>query len=169
MTLQNDHNREKGKFILLCKQRQIDLEKAFLMLPSIQKKYDLLIEKGKKLFNKGIPTPSNFIRVPGCQSKTFLKASMKEGLISFEGESDALISSGLLAMLLDIYSWLPPTTVLTCPPDFIERIGFHQFLSLNRATGLHQIYLQIRKESAYFLEKELQSSTSETNDKLVKR
>ncbi|WP_108624487.1 SufE family protein [Candidatus Similichlamydia epinepheli] len=146
MTFLNGSDQEK--FLIICKQRQTRWEEEFTLLPSIQKKYDLLIATGKHIFNKGETPKSDFVRVPGCQSKTFLKATRENELVFFFGKSDALISSGLLAILLNIYSGLPPLTVLTCPPKFIERIGFNQFLSLNRATGLYQIYLQIQKESA---------------------
>ncbi|RDB31695.1 SufE family protein [Candidatus Similichlamydia laticola] len=147
----NPPTKEVEDYFLLCRSRQDLLEKEFLCLPSLHAKYDLLINKGKRFFRQHAPTEPSALRVKGCQSETFLQTHIENYLISFSGQSNALISSGLLCILIEIYSGLPPPVILTCSPDIIKRVGFHEFLSLNRANGLQEIYLHMKEQSVHLL------------------
>ena len=74
--------------------------------------------------------------VKGCQSQVWLHASLNEnGEMIIQADSDALIVKGLVALLIKVYSGLTPDKILKQPPQFIEELGFGQFLSPSRANG----------------------------------
>ena len=90
-------------------------------------------------------TPAN--RVHGCQSTMYLTTRLEEGLVYFAGEADALVSNGLAALLILVYSGEMPETILKCPPTYLEEIGLRSSLSLNRLNGLESILLRMKQEA----------------------
>ncbi len=129
---------------------QIHLEKItrikekFSSLHTPQERYTYLIELGRALppFPDHLKTPDNL--VAGCQSQLFLHASCDSGRMHFLGQSDALISAGLCALLLEAYNDCSPQTVLLNPPIFLQEIGIFAALSPTRSNGLVHIYLKMK-------------------------
>ena len=107
-------------------------------------KYAYLIELGNQLnhLDPKYKVEENLIR--GCQSRVWFHQELKDDRILFEGESDALIVNGLVALLLRLYSGRTPKEILSSEPHFIENIGLHQHLSPTRSNGLTSMVKQIK-------------------------
>jgi len=108
-------------------------------------KYEYLIEKGKSLPVIDPTQKSDDNLINGCQSKVWLVAeSMENGNLVFRADSDALITRGLVSVIVDVYSNQSPDEIIAYEPIFIEEAGLQQHLSPNRANGLMAMIKQIR-------------------------
>ncbi len=111
-------------------------------------RYQHIIDMGRKL----PPFPSEWAddahRVPGCQSKVWLEATQHEGCLWFAGASDAAIVSGLVAMLLRVYSGRTPTEITATGPEFLRDLGLLEALSTNRGNGIAAMARKIREVAA---------------------
>lgn len=108
-------------------------------------RYKIIISLGKALPDLPESLRSEEAKVRGCQSQVWLHAHRNDqGQIIFQGDSDALLVKGLVALLLKIYSGSTPQEILTTPPDFLKAIGFEGNLSPSRANGLFSMLKQIR-------------------------
>jgi len=108
-------------------------------------KYQKIMSLGKQLppLSEEAKIPENLVH--GCQSVMYLASHMEDGLITFEGEADALISAGLAAVLIQVYSGETPETVLTYPPTFLEELGIAGSLTPSRANGLYSMHLRMKQ------------------------
>ncbi len=99
-------------------------------------RYHYIIELGRKL----PPFPHEWAddahRVPGCQSQVWLESSLSGGRLWLAGASDAAIVSGLVALLLRVYSGRTPAEVLRTEPRFLQELGLLEALSSNRGNGI---------------------------------
>jgi cysteine desulfuration protein SufE len=95
-------------------------------------------------------TDANKIR--GCQSQVWFVASENDGRLEFRAISDAAIVSGLIAMLLRIYSGKRPQDILDTPPDFVEALELQAHLSPTRSNGLASMLKAIRNFAAEALQ-----------------
>src|SRR4029077_20554700 len=89
--------------------------------------------------------------VKGCQSQMYLHSYWSEDKIIFESESDALISSGLASLLVQVYSGETPETILKCSPTYLDEIGISASLTPNRASGLYSMHLRMKQEALRML------------------
>lgn len=107
-------------------------------------KYQYLIDLGKNLpkFDLKNKIDSNLIK--GCQSKVWLSSSFKENIVIFEADSDAIISKGIISLLIRVFSGHTPEEILNSKIDFIEKIGLNTHLSQTRANGLLSMIKQIK-------------------------
>ena len=107
-------------------------------------KYQLLIDLGNEQqpLDEKYKTESNLI--DGCQSRVWLQADYKDGLIWFTAESDALIVKGIIALLIRVLSGHSPQEILDADLYFIDRIGLKDHLSPTRSNGLLAMIKQIR-------------------------
>lgn len=119
----------------------------FAACPDKESKYNKIIEMGRLSFPLASCHRNERTQVHGCQSLMYLHTYLKDGKIYFEAESDALISSGLAALLTQVYSGELPELVLKNPPNYLEELGIVNDLSPNRANGLSSIYLKMRQDS----------------------
>ena len=107
-------------------------------------RYQLLIDLGSsqpKLDDK-YKTEQNLI--DGCQSRVWLQADMKDGLLHFQAESDALIVKGIVALLVRVLSDHTPEEILSADLYFIESIGLREHLSPTRSNGLLAMLRQMK-------------------------
>lgn len=107
-------------------------------------RYQLLIDLGSsqpKLDDK-YKTEQNLI--DGCQSRVWLQADMKDGLLHFQAESDALIVKGIVALLVRVLSDHTPQEILRADLYFIESIGLREHLSPTRSNGLLAMLKQMK-------------------------
>lgn len=99
-------------------------------------RYQYIIELGRKL----PPFPPDWAddghRVPGCQSQVWMESRLHDGTMSFAGASDAAIVSGLVALLLRVYSGRSPAEILATDPAFLKDLGLLEALSTNRGNGI---------------------------------
>ena len=119
----------------------------FLLLPTSEQKYQTIIELGRALSPLPIEfkTPDRIVK--GCQSALYLHSFLKDGQLFFNASSEALISAGLAALLIAVYSGESPETVLKRPPDFLAEIGIPSALSLSRSNGLAHIHLRMKQDA----------------------
>ena len=111
-------------------------------------RYQFIIELGRKL----PPFPEEWTndahRVPGCQSKVWMEAAMQGGTLRLAGASDAAIVSGLVALLLRVYSGRSPAEILATDPVFLRDLGLLEALSTNRGNGIAAMARAIRERAA---------------------
>lgn len=107
-------------------------------------KYALLIDLGNSLLpvDDRFKVPQNIIE--GCQSRVWLHAEMENGVIVFQGESDAILVKGIVALLLEVYSGRTPDEILSTDLYFVDKIGLKEHLSPTRSNGLVAMIKQIR-------------------------
>lgn len=130
-----------------CLRKQQEIIDLFSKCSTQEQKYEKIIEMGRQA--KGLDPqykiPENLVK--GCQSTMYLRSWVEEGKVYFQGESDALISSGLAELLLAVYSGELPEVILKCSPDYLETIGISASLTPNRANGLYSIHLRMKQEA----------------------
>jgi cysteine desulfuration protein SufE len=122
------------------------LKGEFASLPSREILYQKIMEWGKKLPHFDPLWKSEENRVLGCQSQMYLVSEVIEGKIYFYASSDALISAGLAALLIAIYSGQSAETILTTPPSYLEELGIPSALTPGRANGLASLHLKMKQE-----------------------
>ena len=125
---------EKGK----------DLAESFSFMEDWTEKYQYMIDLSKSLdeMNLNYKTDENLIK--GCQSKVWLHSSYEKGKIHFQADSDAIISKGIVAILLSVLNNRSPHEILSADLSFIDEIGLKEHLSPNRANGLSSMLKQIK-------------------------
>lgn len=125
-------------------QRQERLAEEFAKIPDWEGRYKRLIEYGKRLPKLPEELYDETYKVKGCQSQVWLHANLSsEKRIVLQGDSDALIVKGLVALLLEVYSNAEPQEILNASPDFLKKLGFEGHLSPSRANGLYAMLKQI--------------------------
>ena len=123
---------------------QDEIIQEFADLDDWMDRYQLLIDLGSsqpKLDDK-YKTEQNLI--DGCQSRVWLQADMKDGLLHFQAESDALIVKGIVALLVRVLSDHTPQEILVADLYFIESIGLREHLSPTRSNGLLAMLRQMK-------------------------
>ena len=115
-------------------------------------RYQYLIDLGRRLpeFPDDLRTEENRIR--GCQSQVWFVADEKDGRLEFRATSDAAIVSGLIALLLRLYSGRYPQDILDTPPEFVKALQLESHLSPTRSNGLSSMLAAIRRFAAEALE-----------------
>jgi len=132
-------------------QKVKDLKSQFNNCLNDDAKYQKIIELGKTLPKLNPINKSTANIVKGCQSTMYLYTHLEEDKVFFEAESDALISAGLAALLVLVYSGESPETVLKVTPDYIEELGISANLSPSRTNGLYSIHLRMKQEALRLL------------------
>jgi cysteine desulfuration protein SufE len=107
-------------------------------------RYEYIIELGKSLplIDPQYKTEENLIK--GCQSKVWLHAEKEGDKIVFTADSDAIITKGIIAILIRAYSNQSPTNIIEANADFIDQIGLKEHLSPTRANGLVSMIKQLK-------------------------
>lgn len=120
-------------------QVQQELVEEFALFDEWMSRYEYVIDLGKQLpeFPERWKTEEN--RIKGCQSQVWLNMEKHGDAITIDGTSDAAIVSGLVAIVLRVYSGRTPQEILDAKPDFIADIGFTDHLSPTRSNGLHSM------------------------------
>lgn len=124
-----------------------ELRKIFTPNLSSEERYLHIIELGRSLppYPAGLKTPN--LQVQGCQSILYLSSTFSDGKLFFQTHSDALISAGLAAILIFVYSAQPPEEVLKCPPLFLKELSILGSLSPSRSNGLANIHLRMKRDA----------------------
>jgi cysteine desulfuration protein SufE len=116
-----------------------------------KKRYEQLLWYAKKLeaMPEEAKIPEN--KVQGCVSQVFITANLKDGKVWYQGDSDAQLVKGLVALLIQGLNGLSPQEIMQVSPDFIEETGLKVSLTPSRANGFYNI-LQLMKKKAFNLE-----------------
>lgn len=123
---------------------QDQIIEEFTGLDDWMDRYALLIDLGNDLpaFPTEYRTDNNLIE--GCQSKVWLQADMQEGKVHFQGDSDAILVKGIVALLIRVLDNQEPKDIIDADLYFIDRIGLKEHLSPTRSNGLLAMLKQMR-------------------------
>ena len=123
---------------------QQEIIEEFSLFEDWMDRYQYIIDLGRRLpeFPDELRTEENRIR--GCQSQVWFVAERKDGRLYFRAISDAAIVSGLIALLLRLYSGRDPQDILDSPPDFVTALQLESHLSPTRSNGLGSMLKAIR-------------------------
>jgi len=117
-------------------QIQKEIIDEFSMFDDWMQRYEYMIDLGKSLplIEEKYKIAENTIK--GCQSRVWVYAEMKDNKIEFTADSDAIITKGIIAILIRVFSRQHPQDIIDADTDFIDQIGLKEHLSLTRANGL---------------------------------
>ncbi|MGJ8759194.1 MULTISPECIES: SufE family protein [unclassified Polaribacter] len=121
---------------MTIKEIQEEIIDEFSMFDDWMERYEYIIELGKSLpiIEDTNKLDENLIK--GCQSKVWLYSELEGDIIKFSADSDAILTKGIVALLLRVYSNQKPVDILGASTDFIDEIGLKEHLSPTRANGL---------------------------------
>ena len=123
---------------------QNEIIDEFSMFEDWEERYQYMIDLGKDLplIDDQYKTDSNIIK--GCQSKVWVHANMQDDKVNFTADSDAIITKGIIAILIRAFSNQHPNAIIEANTDFIDKIGLKEHLSPTRANGLVSMIKQIK-------------------------
>ena len=129
---------------MTIKEIQEEIVDEFSMFEDWMERYEYIIDLGKSipLIDEKYQTDNNIIK--GCQSKVWLHAEENDGKIEFTANSDAILTKGIIALLLRVFSGQTPEKILEADTSFIDEIGLKEHLSLTRANGLVSMIKQLK-------------------------
>ncbi|MDA7742242.1 SufE family protein [Francisellaceae bacterium] len=125
------------------KEKQDELVENFSFFDEWEDKYSFLIGMAKSLPPYPDTKKDDAHFVKGCQSQVWFDAEHKEGCLYFIGTSDAMIVSGLIGMLVEVYSGQKADDIANSDTDFLKEIGLDSHLSATRNNGLHAMVQNI--------------------------
>ena len=123
---------------------QKDIIDEFSMFEDWEERYQYMIDLGKTLplIHEQYKTEDNIIK--GCQSKVWVHAEMENDKVIFTADSDAIITKGIIAILIRVFSNQRPKDIIEANTDFIDEIGLKEHLSPTRANGLVSMIKQLK-------------------------
>ncbi|HMB40358.1 MAG TPA: SufE family protein [Balneolaceae bacterium] len=129
---------------MTLKEKQDRIIRQFEILGDWPERYKFIIKQGKKLppLADEKKTDDNLVR--GCQSQVWLDTELDDDRIIFKADSDAAITKGLVALLVNFYSGETPDDILKTDPEFIKEIGMQDHLSPTRSNGLASMVKQMK-------------------------
>ena len=123
---------------------QDEIIDEFSMFDDWMQRYEYMIELGKSLELIDEKYKTDDYTIKGCQSKVWVFAELKDQLIQFTADSDAIITKGIIALLLRVFSGQRPQDILDAELYFIDQIGLKEHLSPTRANALLSMIKQIK-------------------------
>jgi cysteine desulfuration protein SufE len=135
---------------MTIKEIQDEIVDEFSMFDDWMQRYEYIIDLGKSLpiINEQYKTEDNIIK--GCQSKVWVHAEQKDGKVVFTADSDAILTKGIIGILIRAFSNQKPKDILEANTDFIDEIGLKEHLSPTRANGLVSMIKNIKMYALAF-------------------
>jgi cysteine desulfuration protein SufE len=123
---------------------QNEIIDEFSMFEDWEERYQYMIDLGKTLplIDEKYKTDDHIIK--GCQSKVWVHAEMDKDKVKFTADSDAIITKGIIAILIRVFSNQSPQDIIKANADFIDKIGLKEHLSPTRANGLVSMIKQLK-------------------------
>jgi cysteine desulfuration protein SufE len=123
---------------------QAEIVEEFALFDDWMQRYEYMIELGKSLplIAEEYKTEDNIIK--GCQSKVWVHAELEDDRLVFTADSDAIITKGIIAILIRAFSDQKPQDIIEANTDFIDKIGLKEHLSPTRANGLVSMIKQLK-------------------------
>ena len=123
---------------------QDEIAAEFSLFDDWMQRYEYMIELGKSLpkIEEQYKTDDHLIK--GCQSKVWVHAELRDGRLAFTADSDAIITKGIIAILIRAFSNQKPADIIAAKTDFIDQIGLKEHLSPTRANGLVSMIKQLK-------------------------
>lgn len=129
---------------------QEELIDEFSMFEDWMQRYEYMIELGKSLDELDPKYQTDDKLINGCQSKVWLHSELKDGKVIFTANSDAIITKGIVAILVRVFSGHTPKEILNANTNFIDEIGLKEHLSPTRANGLVSMIKQMKLDAMAF-------------------
>ncbi|MDM1043610.1 SufE family protein [Myroides sp. 1354] len=135
---------------MTIREAQEEIMDEFSMFEDWMQRYEYIIELGKTLpiIDAKYQVEENLIK--GCQSQVWLHAENKDGKVVFTANSDAILTKGIIAILIRVFSNQKPADIVEADLSFIDEIGLKEHLSPTRANGLVSMIKQIRMYALAF-------------------
>tara|TARA_X000000950_G_scaffold56347_1_gene67843 strand:- start:53 stop:478 length:426 start_codon:yes stop_codon:yes gene_type:complete len=129
---------------------QEEIVEEFSLFDDWMQRYEYMIELGKSLplIDPEYKTEDNIIK--GCQSKVWIHADLEGDKLVFTADSDAIITKGIIAVLIRVFSNQHPDAILGADTSFIDKIGLKEHLSPTRANGLVSMIKQLKMYAIAF-------------------
>jgi cysteine desulfuration protein SufE len=129
---------------------QAELEEEFAMFDDWTDKYEYIIDLGKELPLINEVEKTDDLLIKGCQSRVWLKANLEGDKVMFKADSDAIITKGIIALMIRVLSNQTPQTIIDTDLNFIENIGLKEHLSPTRSNGLVSMIKQMKMYALAF-------------------
>ncbi len=138
---------------MTIEESELEIIEEFSMFDDWMDKYEFIIEIGKELpfFEDKFKIEDNLIK--GCQSRVWVQADIKNDIIQLSADSDAIITKGIIALLIRVLNKQKPEDILKAKLTFIKDIGLQEHLSPTRANGLVGMVKQIKTYALAYLAK----------------
>lgn len=131
-----------------------ELLDEFSLFDDWMDKYEYIIEMGKNLPPLDKKYKTKEYKIEGCQSQAWINTKYENGKLIFEADGDAIISKGIMALLLRVLSNQTPQDIVDAKLEFVERIGIKEHLSINRANGLTAFVNRIKSDASKYLQQQ---------------
>nr|WP_255673738.1 SufE family protein [Mangrovimonas futianensis] len=130
--------------VVSIKNIQQDIIEEFSMFDDWEERYQYMIDLGKSLplIDEKFKTEDHLIK--GCQSRVWVNAELKDDKVLFTADSDAIITKGIIAILIRVFSNQNPKDIIEADTEFIDEIGLKEHLSPTRANGLVSMIKQLK-------------------------
>ena len=129
---------------MTIKEIQKDIIEEFALFDDWMQRYEYMIELGKSLPLIEDQYKTDEYIIKGCQSKVWVKSEMRDGNVIFTADSDAIITKGIIAILIRVFSNQTPQAIIEANTNFIDEIGLKEHLSPTRANGLVSMIKQLK-------------------------
>lgn len=116
-------------------------------------KYNYLIDLGKSLPPMDPQYKTDQYLITGCQSQVWLHAEYRDGKVIYTADSDAIITKGIVSLLIRVFSDQPPRRIIDADLSFVDRIGLREHLSPTRSNGLNAMIKQMKLYALVFQQK----------------
>ena len=127
------------------KEVEEDIIEEFAEFDEWLDKYEYIIDLGKSLASYPEDKKTDEYLIKGCQSRVWLDAKMENGVLVFNADRDAIITKGIISLLIRIYSGRTPEEILSSDFSVVEKIGLKENLSPTRANGLVSMIQTMKK------------------------
>lgn len=125
-------------------EKQREIIETFGFLSNWEERYEHMIDLGKSLPLIDSEFKTNDFIIKGCQSQVWMHAELRENRLFFTADSDAIITKGIIAILIEVFSGQPPMDIINSDIKFVNDIGIKDHLSPTRANGLMSMIKQIK-------------------------
>lgn len=126
------------------KAKQQEIIDEFALFDDWMDRYAHIIELGKELPLLAEKDKTDDCLIPGCQSRVWLTHKMENGVMRFKADSDAIITKGIIGLLIRVLDGEKPEEIATCDLHFISEVGLNEHLSPTRANGLASMVKQLK-------------------------
>jgi len=135
---------------MTIEQVQDEIIEEFSLFDDWMQRYEYMIKLGKSLPLIDLQYKNEDYIIKGCQSKVWIHADLEDNKLVFTADSDAIITKGIIAILIRIFSHQHPDAILEANIDFIDKIGLKEHLSPTRANGLVSMIKQLKMYAIAF-------------------
>lgn len=133
--------------MITLQEAENEVVESFSMFDEWLDKYEYLIDLGKNLVGYKEENKTEDRLIKGCQSRVWLDWRMEDGKLFFTADSDAIITKGIISLLIGVYSGRTPSEIASSDFSFVEKIGLKENLSATRANGLASMISTIKQKA----------------------